>query len=50
MIIRDKEGQYILIKRSIVNHTGAPQYKQILTYPKGETDNTLIVCACVLSH
>ena len=54
-ITRDKEGHYIMIKRSIqeditiVNiyapNIGAPQYKrQMLTAKKGETDsNTIIV-------
>ena len=56
MIARDKEGQYIMIKRSIqeenitivniyATNIGAPQYiRQTLTDIKGETDsNTIIV-------
>ena len=42
-VLRDKEGNYIMIKGSIQNvykyapQTGAPKYiKQILTDPKGE--------------
>ena len=52
---RDKEGHYIMIKRSIqeediaivniyARKTGAPQYiKQMLIAVKGETDRNIII-------
>ena len=52
--MRDKEGHYIVIKRSIQQedisfpniytlNIGAPKYiKQILTYIKGEVDNKTV--------
>ena len=61
-VVRDKEGHYIMIRRStqeedktIINmdapNIGAPQYvRQMLTSMKGEINNNTIIVGDLISH